>query len=265
MKKLLSLVFAFLLLIAPSLASSIDILPLSDEELITLYANTENELHNRGIYPYVELKQNDKSDEVAKLQRRLIELGYYSKEATGKYDSNTIAAMKAFEKAAGLKIDGIASVNDQTQIFSDKAISKPTPTPKPTKKPTPKPTAKPTKKPTPKPKPTKTPDPRKAYEKFSYDDAARYPDYNKGSKVKVIGRVLQVLGNRKDGFEMRVASKGRYDDIVYLVTKGGHYENILEDDTINFYCVLNGDYTYKSTMGQSITLPIAIVDFYEYR
>ena len=46
---------------------------------------------------------------------------------------------------------------------------------------------------------------------------------------------------------------------------GGHAENILEKDQITFYCVMKGDYTYKSTMGQSITLPLAQADMYEYR
>lgn len=259
MKKLISLVLVFLLLTAPSLAATVDFLSFSNEDLLKLYDETVKELRIRGAYPYVELKLNDKSDEVTNLQRRLKDLGYFTKDPTGKYDSKTVDAMKAYEKATGQKIDGIASVSEQTQIFSENALAKPTPTPKPTRKPTPIPTAKPT------PKPTNTPNPRKAYGKFNFDQAARYPDSNIGEKVKIAGRVLQVLGDRKSGFEMRVATKGRYSDIVYLATKGGHSANILEDDSINFYCTLAGDYTYKSTMGQSITLPFAFVDFYEYR
>lgn len=244
--------------------AKLDLTQFSDNQLLQFYEDVAYELRVRGKFPYVELKNGATGDEVANIQRRLAELGYYALDPTAKFDGATAAALKAFEKASRLKSDGIASVADQEALFSAKAISKPTPTPKPTKKPTP--TPKPTRKPTPKPtkKPTPTPDPRKAYEKFDFNTAARYPSEYKGTKVKIVGRVLQVLGDRTNGFDLRVATKGRYDNVVYIVTKGGHSANILEDDKITFYCNMMGDYTYKSTMGQSITLPLAEAVMYNY-
>lgn len=223
---------------------------LDDDGLLEFYTFIAQELRNRGKYPYVELKSGASGDEVTSIQKRLVELGYSNKDATGKFDKITIAAMKAFEKASNLVQDGVAAISDQQLLFSKNAVSKPTPTPKPTKKPTPT------------PKPTRTPDPRKAYNTFNFDNAARYPDENIGSKVKIIGTVVQVLGDRKDGFQMRVATRGRYDNIVYIVTLGNHSANILENDKITFYCTMAGDYTYESTMGASITLPLAVCDFH---
>lgn len=261
MKKMAALVIVLCLFmpILSAATESFGYKQLSDDKLIQLYADVAQELRDRGKYLYVELKSGANGDEVSNIQRRLAELGYYSKDLTGKFDTSTANALKAFEKASKLKQDGIASVSDQELLFNQKAVSKPTPTPKPTKKPTP--TPKPTKRPTPKP----SADPRKEYKKFDFESVARYPDEYKGQKVKITGSVVQVLGDRKNGFEMRVATRGRYDNIVYIYTLGNHPANILEDDKITFYCTMAGDYTYESTMGASITLPLVQCDFYEMK
>jgi peptidoglycan hydrolase-like protein with peptidoglycan-binding domain len=189
---------------------------------------------------------------VLALQERLQALGYYSADVTGIFDNNTISSMKSFEKANGLKIDGKASIDDQKSIFSENAVPKPTPTPKPTKKPTST------------PKPTKTPDPRKAYGTFKFKDASRYPEQYIGTQVKITGKVLQVLGNKSDGFQLRVASKGSYDNVVYIIVLNAT-ENILEDDKINFYCSLAGTTSYETILGAEVTLPLLYCDFYEFR
>lgn len=193
MKKMAALVIV-LCLFMPILSvatESFGYKQLSDDKLIQLYADVAQELRDRGKYLYVELKSGANGDEVSNIQRRLAELGYYSKDPTGKFDTSTANALKAFEKASKLKQDGIASVSDQELLFNQKAVSKPTPTPKPTKKPTP--TPKPTKRPTPKP----SADPRKEYKKFDFESVARYPDEYKGQKVKITGSVVQVLGDKK--------------------------------------------------------------------
>ncbi len=244
---LVSILIIATLLPAAALGFEADLAALTDEALIDLKQQVDAQMKDRGLYIYIEMKSGASGEEVVALQERLVALGYLTVDPTGKYDSKTASALKAFEKASGLKQDGVASIADQELLFSGEAVPKPTPTPKPTKKPTP------------------TPDPRKAYGRFDFNAAARYPTENIGKQVKITGRVLQVLGDRKNGFEMRVATKGRYDNVIYIVTTGGHEANILEGDSITFYCQLAGDYTYKSTMGQSITLPIALCDMYEYR
>ena len=251
MKRFLSLLLFLVMVLSISGAAAINAgyKQLDDAALLELYAFISQELRNRGKYPYVELKSGATGDEVTRIQKRLIELGYSVKDATGRFDNATIAAMKAFEKASNLAQDGFAAISDQELLFSKNAVLKPTPTPKPTKKPT----------------LTPKPDPRRAYKTFNFDNVARYPDENIGLKVKITGIVVQVLGDRKAGFEMRVATRGRYDNIVYIITLGDHPANILEDDKITFYCAMAGNYTYESTMGQSITLPLARCDSYEIK
>ena len=335
MKRLVSIVILVVMFSSVALAEIPDLTIYSYEDLILIWNKAGELLRQSGYYPYVELLLQDSGDDVSALQKRLTELNYYSKPITGKFDSNTQTAMKAFEKANEFKQDGKASIEEQNLLFSAMAISKPTPTPKPTPR-----IASPTDiksvavtnrvtiswktvndakkynvyrsstsdgnyqllgsvtlpsyidnnvnvgktyyykiesvnagnvskltsaKRASVPTPSPTPDPRKAYKTFDFEKVARYPDENKDLKVKITGTVIQVLGDRKDGFEMRVATHGRYDNIVYIYTLGDHPANILEDDKITFYCTMAGDYTYESTMGQSITLPIAKCDFYEIK
>lgn len=59
---------------------------------------------------------------VERLQKRLRELGYYTAEADGVYDSDEIAAVRAFQKKNGLKIDGIAGLDTQLRLYSDSAV-----------------------------------------------------------------------------------------------------------------------------------------------
>ena len=56
------------------------------------------------------LRKGSKGDWVKKLQSELIALGYScgSKGADGIYGNDTVGAVKAFQKASGLKVDGIA-------------------------------------------------------------------------------------------------------------------------------------------------------------
>ena len=86
------------------------------------------------------LSLNSTGDPVAKVQERLKELGYYQGEITRKYDKATQAAVKAFQKASGLKADGVAGKETQDLLFADDtpdAGTTPTPTPTPTATPEP--------------------------------------------------------------------------------------------------------------------------------
>jgi len=75
---------------------------------------------------------------VSRLQERLVELGYYTVEPDGIYNSNDIAAVRAFQKKHGLKVDGIAGLETQLLLYSDNALpASATATPKPAATPTP--------------------------------------------------------------------------------------------------------------------------------
>ena len=95
---------------------------------------------------------------------------------------------------------------------------------------------------------------------ITYDQLARTPDDYKGKKVKFTGEVVQVLEG--DGeVDIRLAVDGDWDNIIY-----GYYSSsivssrVLEDDTITIYGVSQGLYTYESTMGGHITIPLVQVD-----
>lgn len=65
-------------------------------------------------------KNGSSGDEVEKIQTRLKELGFYKGEIDGEFGDNTEKAYKAFQKAAGLEVDGIAG-DDREILYSDDA------------------------------------------------------------------------------------------------------------------------------------------------
>ena len=55
---------------------------------------------------------------------------------------------------------------------------------------------------------------------------------------------------------MRIATKGNYDDVVYVTYERPNSDKrILEDDRVTIYGECNGLYTYETIMGGSVTLP----------
>ncbi len=59
---------------------------------------------------------------VLRLQTRLQELGYYTSRLDGVYLTDDIEAVRAFQKASGLKVDGKAGYDTQTALYSENAI-----------------------------------------------------------------------------------------------------------------------------------------------
>lgn len=83
---------------------------------------------------YRTLRYGDSGADVAYMQRRLIELGYLAGEADGQFGTGTLAAVKAFQRANGLTVDGVAGTKTYGVLLSDAAIradQAPTPTPTP--------------------------------------------------------------------------------------------------------------------------------------
>jgi peptidoglycan hydrolase-like protein with peptidoglycan-binding domain len=210
-----------------------DISALSADQLKELKEEINEQLIAMGEM-YEDIKKGSSGENVLLLQKRLVELGYLETEPTGKWDAASIAAMKVYEKTTGQKKpNGLASIAEQEAIFSDNAPSKPAPTPTPI-----------------------------AYGKFNYTKVSRNPEDYEGDKVKISGYVCQVMGTRSDGYTLRLATKGHYDNIILVVVASENTpdSNILEDDKITVYATLDGEYTYTSTFGQEITLPLADAD-----
>ena len=87
---------------------------------------------------YDTLRPGDGGDAVALMQERLIVLGYLSGTADGNYGDGTKAAVRAFQKANGLTVDGSAGPQTLAVLYSEDAkaavreTAKPIATPKAT-------------------------------------------------------------------------------------------------------------------------------------
>lgn len=90
---------------------------------------------------------------------------------------------------------------------------------------------------------------------ITYDQLARTPDQFKGEKVKLKGKVVQVMeGTGKT--QIRLAVGSNYDTILF-----GEFDTsivqsrVLENDVITVMGTSTGILTYKSTMGGNISIP----------
>lgn len=90
---------------------------------------------------YKTVQWQDRGSGVLKVQKKLIELGYLAEgEDDGAYGSKTTAAVRRFQKANGLSVDGIAGQATQTRLFQDpNVVPYSPPTVPPTATPTPAP------------------------------------------------------------------------------------------------------------------------------
>jgi hypothetical protein len=95
---------------------------------------------------------------------------------------------------------------------------------------------------------------------ITYDQLARTPDEYKGEKVKFKGKVVQVIEGDTE-IDLRLAVNNDYDKIIYLFyPKDLVSSRVLEDDKITIYGVSYGLYSYESTVGSKITIPLISVD-----
>ena len=69
----------------------------------------------------VYLSQGSQGDEVVRLQRRLIELGWLTGEADGYYGNDTAAAVRAYQYQIAQAEDGSANVELQQRLYADDA------------------------------------------------------------------------------------------------------------------------------------------------
>lgn len=96
---------------------------------------------------------------------------------------------------------------------------------------------------------------------ITYDQLARTPDDFQYEKVKFYGKVIQVIeGDSTNNY--RLAVDDNYDNIILLEASKTLTKNnrVLEGDYVTIHGVSYGLYTYESTMGGHITVPIVVVD-----
>ena len=97
---------------------------------------------------------------------------------------------------------------------------------------------------------------------ITYNQLARTPDDYEGEKVKFKGRVLQVMEGSYGITSLRVATKGRYDNVIYVTYLSSIVESrVLEDDTVTIYGTSKGLYSYESTGAGTITIPAVSADY----
>lgn len=95
---------------------------------------------------------------------------------------------------------------------------------------------------------------------ITYDQLARTPEQFKGEKVKLKGKVVQVMeGTGKT--QIRLAVGSNYDTILF-----GEFDTsivqsrVLENDVITVMGSSTGILTYKSTMGGNISIPGMVIE-----
>lgn len=84
------------------------------------------------------IQPGDSGTDVASLQRRLKELNYFTGNATGYYGTASVTAIKEFQKANGLTVDGKVGIRTRDVLYSSEAKAKKvaaTPKPSATAKP----------------------------------------------------------------------------------------------------------------------------------
>lgn len=81
------------------------------------------ELLYSGSARYYTMYQGDSSDDIRNMQDRLRELGYFNTNSTGYYGPITLNAVKMFQEANGLAVDGKAGKNTRAALYSDTAVS----------------------------------------------------------------------------------------------------------------------------------------------
>lgn len=248
MKKMFVRILCVLLICTLLCASALsevispDLSGMSIEELLSMQEKIDALLEEKGYRAYFDIERGAKGEDVLAIQNRLSELGYYSGNQTGKYDSETQKAFKWFEKANGLKNDGLASREDQIVLFSDAAVSKAVPEPQPDASTV----------------PSDKVDEKKEHDvSFDYEQCMRYPDAHIGESYTLKGKVEQTLGSRSSGFKIRLSVLGNSDEIIYVYINYDPGYNILENDWLIVDVTMNGTVTYQSIWGQKITIPSA--------
>lgn len=95
------------------------------------------------------------------------------------------------------------------------------------------------------------------YEAWNHDQLENY------TKVKVSGKIIQAMYEDGDG-AFRIAMGNDYDKVIFAYIKKGLYsDTVAEDDEVTFYGYSYGRYTYQSTLGADITIPLMYVVMYE--
>lgn len=109
-------------------------------------------------------------------------------------------------------------------------------------------------------------------QKYSYKEISRNPSNYEGKKAVFTGEVIQVIRENIYGvtvYNLRVnVTRGRYtySDTVYVTYYALEDEGyILEDDIITMYGELDGEKTYETIFGASVTIPAFSAEYIDVK
>lgn len=87
---------------------------------------------------------------------------------------------------------------------------------------------------------------------IDFNQVNKNADKYKGEKFKATGQIIQIMEDDNGG-QMRLALGDYSSDVVYVTYEGNN--KFVEDDYVTVYGYCDGEYTYESTIGASVTLP----------
>ncbi|GAB4313126.1 MAG: hypothetical protein Kow0019_12390 [Methanobacteriaceae archaeon] len=94
---------------------------------------------------------------------------------------------------------------------------------------------------------------------ISFKELNKNPDAHAGERVKLSGRVIQIMEGY--GTDIRMDVNDNFGDTVYVTYDGT--TTALEDSYITVYGEVYGRYTYESQAGWKITLPLIQAKYVE--
>lgn len=102
------------------------------------------------------------------------------------------------------------------------------------------------------------------YPTLPYDEMARNGNNHSGEKLQITGTVIQAMDDDEGGATLRVATQDGYDDVYMVQVDSSTWQShrLLEDDVITIYGNVYGLYSYDSTLGGKITVPLLLAVFY---
>ena len=103
-----------LMLSVDALSENTNALATSSEPLVVKVEETEKATQTESTVRSI--RKGTQGEEVKRLQQRLKALGYYNGEITGSVGSMTVEAIKRFQRANGLAVDGIAGAKTLAEL-----------------------------------------------------------------------------------------------------------------------------------------------------
>lgn len=99
-----------------------------------------------------------------------------------------------------------------------------------------------------------------AYKELDFKQLDKNPDKHEGELVKYSGEIVQIMEN-DDSTELRLGLGEYNQDVIYVYFND--VTDFVEEDKITVYGEVIGSYTYDTTIGGQVTLPLILADIVE--